>query len=110
MATPAFNDTAKKAFLAFYLDLYRDNELDPLNMIDSAHQIPQLNEYITLEPQVTKETLLADVLTHCQAEVNTLLQAIVKFDAKAKSLKTKAAWHAWYLKMIDKVAQRTSRD
>ncbi|WP_261807338.1 hypothetical protein [Lapidilactobacillus luobeiensis] len=104
------DDERGQAFLAFYLELFNESELDLLTTFDQENQIPQINHFLQQAPFSTRATLLASLLANRQTEVSTLHQAIVDAYPETTNYRTVADWQNWYRHSIDTIAQRTSRD
>lgn len=98
------------AFLSFYLELFRQNEMDLLTTFDQSNQIPETNHFLKQAPYPTREAILTALFTNRHTELATLREAIVAQYPETATYQTAADWHDWYHRVIDQVAQRTSRD
>ena len=104
------SDEVGRAFLAFYLDIFKSHEMDLLTIFDVKNQIPEVNHFLTLAPHTKKEDVLQELLENRRPELTDILKNIMAKYPDVATMKTPAAWHNWYTETLDQVAQRTSRD
>ncbi|WP_125768814.1 hypothetical protein [Lapidilactobacillus wuchangensis] len=104
------SDEVGRAFLAFYLDIFKSHEMDLLTLFDEKNQIPEVNHFLTLAPHTKKDDVLQELLENRRPELTDLLKNIIAKYPDVATMKTPAAWHNWYTETLDQVAQRTSRD
>ncbi len=98
-----------KVFADFYIARFNENDLEIMNLFDTAHHIVDINTYLLDNLDFSRKNLVKHVLQIHGSDFKTLLTEIAeKTEIDPEEMATYEDWAAWYTKQREEIMHALS--